>query len=169
MAFYYFDTSAVVKYYVTEPGSTWVRQLIEEQDPESYQARHLIFIAEITRVEVAAGLAVIERTGRIKRAERDREYRRFISQLTHRYAIVPLTTADLESAAQLTQHHPLKAYDVVQLAAALRYRQVLARHQDVFTFVCGDRALLAAAQAEDLSTANPFDHVSPQDTLRRSR
>ncbi len=127
MAFYYFDTSAVVKYYVTEPGSTWVRQLIEEQDPESRQVRHLIFIAEITRVEVAAGLAVIERTGRIERAERDREYRRFISQLTHRYAIIPLTTAGLESAAQLTQHHSLKAYDAVQLAAALRYRQVLAR------------------------------------------
>jgi predicted nucleic acid-binding protein len=66
MAVYYFDTSAVVKYYVTEPGSTWARQLIEERDEESTQVRHHICIAEITRVEVAAGLAVIERIGRIK-------------------------------------------------------------------------------------------------------
>jgi hypothetical protein len=27
MSLYYFDTSALVKYYVTEPRSTWVRQL----------------------------------------------------------------------------------------------------------------------------------------------
>lgn len=81
-------------------------------------------VAEITRVEVAAGLAVIERVGRIKRSERDREYRRFTSQLTHRYAIIPLITSDLATAADLTQHHPLKAYDAVQLAVALRYRQL---------------------------------------------
>jgi predicted nucleic acid-binding protein len=35
MAFYYFDASALVKYYVTEPGSAWVRQLIEERDSET--------------------------------------------------------------------------------------------------------------------------------------
>jgi hypothetical protein len=28
MAIYYFDVSAVVKYYVPEPGSLWIRQLL---------------------------------------------------------------------------------------------------------------------------------------------
>ena len=120
MAFYYFDASALVKYYVTEPGSTWVRQMIDEQDPMSGQAHHIILVAEITRVEVAAGLAVIERVGRIRRAERDRAYRRFMSQLAHRYAIMPLSTDDFATAAHLTQQHPLKAYDAIQLATALR-------------------------------------------------
>ena len=83
MAFFYFDASALVKYYVTEPGSSWVRQLIEERDPETKRNSNVILIAEITRVEVAAGLGVIERVGRIKRSERNREYRRFISQLAH--------------------------------------------------------------------------------------
>jgi predicted nucleic acid-binding protein len=168
MAIYYFDASAVVKYYVTEPGSAWVRQLIEARDVERAQARHHIFIAEITRVEVAAGLAVIERIGRIKRAEREREYRRFNSQLVHRYAIIPLTTGDLETAAHLTQTHPLKAYDAVQLAVALRHRQFLASYQHTVTFVCSDHTLLTAAQAERLPTDNPFDHVSPHDTLESS-
>lgn len=90
MAFYYLDASAVVKYYVTEPGSGWVRQLVEERDPKTHQSSHVVLVAEITRVEVAAGLAVIERVGRIRRLERDREYRRFISQLTHRYAIIAM-------------------------------------------------------------------------------
>ena len=161
MALYYFDASALVKYYVTEPGSTWVRQLIEEQGGETGQFHHVVLVAEITRVEVAAGLAIIERTGRIRRAERDREYARFMAQLVHRYAIIPLTTSDCETAAALTQRHPLKAYDAVQLAVALRYHTVLATHP--LTFVCGDQTLVAAAQAEGLSIDNPFAHVVPEE------
>jgi predicted nucleic acid-binding protein len=42
MALYYCDTSALVKYYVTEPGSTWVRQLIEERDAETSHFRYII-------------------------------------------------------------------------------------------------------------------------------
>ena len=161
MALSYFDTSALVKYYVTEPGSTWVRQLIEERDEETSHFRHIILVAEITRVEVAAGLAVIERVGRIRRSERDREYAHFIAQLVHRYTIIPLTTIDLEAAAALTQRHPLKAYDAVQLAMALRYHKILAAHS--LTFICGDSTLITAAQTEGLATANPFDHVVPED------
>ena len=111
MAFYFFDTSAVVKYYVTEPGSAWVRQLIDAWEPDRNPARHVILVAEITRVEVAAGLAIIERVGRIRREDRQRAYHRFIHQLSHRYAIVPLLTDDFATAADLTQRHPLKTYD----------------------------------------------------------
>ncbi|SNB62554.1 type II toxin-antitoxin system VapC family toxin [Thermoflexus hugenholtzii] len=163
MAFYYFDASALVKYYVTEPGSTWVRYLVEARDPETAQWVHTVFVAEITRVEVAAGLAVIERTGRIRRAQRDREYRRFVSQFVSRYAVLPLATADLEYAADLTQQYPLKAYDAVQLAVALRYARILAAFELPLIFVSGDAVLLAAARAEGLPTDNPFDHVAPED------
>lgn len=165
MAFYYFDTSALVKYYVTEPGSTWVRQVIEELNSETGRPSHVILVAEITRVEVAAGLAVIERIGRIGRTARNREYGRFISHLALRYAIVPLSTDDFEKAAALTQQYPLKAYDAVQLAAALRSRGVIAAHP--FTFVCGDTTLISAAKAEGLAGENPFDHVTPEDTSAR--
>jgi predicted nucleic acid-binding protein len=105
-------------------------------------------------------LAIIERVGRIGRAEREREYLRFISQLVYRYTVIPVTTENLETAARLTQQYPLKAYDAVQLATALQVRQALADQS--LTFVCGDRSLLAAAQTEQLSVDNPFDHVTPQ-------
>jgi len=163
MALYYFDASALVKYYVTEPGSTWVRYLAEDWDAGTARWAHTIFAAEITRVEVAAGPAVIERTGRIRRAQRDHEYRRFVSQFVSRYTVIPLTTADLEYAADLTQRHPLKAYDAVQLAVALRYASILAALGLPLTFVSGDAALLVAARAEGLPTENPFDHVAPED------
>jgi len=163
MALYYFDASALVKYYVTEPGSTWVRHLVEARDSETAQWIHAIFVAEITRVEVAAGLALIERTGRIRKAQRDREYRRFVHQFVSRYAIIPLTTADLEHAADLTQQYPLKAYDAVQLAVALRYARILAAFGLPLIFISGDAALLNAARAEGLSTENPFDHIALED------
>jgi predicted nucleic acid-binding protein len=161
MTLYYFDASAVVKYYVPEPGSTWVRQLLDAQAPGGVHAQHLILVAEVTRVEVAAGLAILERVGRIRRAQRVREYQRFTSHLIQRYAIIPLMTNDYVTAAHLTQHHPLKAYDAVQLAVALRYGLVLAGHP--FTFVSGDTTLLTAARAEGLATENPFDHVTPEE------
>lgn len=161
MALYYFDASAVVKYYVPEPGSAWVHQLIDAPATGSVHAQHLILVAEVTRVEVAAGLAVLERVGRIRRAQRVREYQRFTSHLSQRYAIIPLTTNDYVTAAHLTQHHPLKAYDAVQLAVALRYGLVLAGYP--FTFVSGDTTLLTAARTEGLAIENPFDHVAPEE------
>ena len=95
-----------------------------------------------------------------------REYQRFTNHLIHHYAIIPLSTADFVAAADLTQRHPLKAYDAVQLAVALRYGQILSGHP--FTFVSGDSTLLAAALAEGLVTENPFDHAIPDESPGRS-
>lgn len=136
--------------------------------PDRNPTRHVILVAEITRVEVAAGLAIIERVGRIRREDRQGAYHRFIHQLSYRYAIVPLLTGDFATAADLTQRHPLKAYDAVQLAIALRYHQFLSQHQVSCTVVSGDGALLGAAQAESLPTENPFDHSLPEDTAEQS-
>ena len=64
----------------------------------------------------------------------------------------------------MTQQYPLRAYDAVQLAVALRYARILAAFGLPLIFVSGDAALLNAARAEGLPTDNPFDHVSPEDS-----
>ena len=92
------------------------------------------------------------------------EYDRFISQLVHRFVVIALSGEVLEEAADLTQRHPLKAYDAVQLAVALRQNRALATVRQSLIFVSGDKTLLTAAKAEGLAIDNPFDHVSPQDT-----
>ena len=71
-------------------------------------------------------------------------------------------------AADLARQHPLKAYDAVQLAVALRQHHALRAVRQSLIFVSGDKTLLAAAEAEGLATDNPFDHVSPQDTPERA-
>ncbi len=164
MAILFLDTSALVKYYVTEPGSTWIRQLIDGRDSDT-SFLHVIFVAEITRVEVAAGISIIERIGRIHKAQKRREYDRFVSDLLHRYAVIPLKSAILRSAAELTQRHPLKAYDAVQLAVALWQERALKSRGLSLVFVCGDKTLLTAANAEGLAIENPFNHLSSGDTI----
>ncbi len=64
MPVYYLESSALVKYYVTEPGSTWVRQVVDAEE-------NVLVSAEITIAEVAAALGVITRIGRISRHQRD--------------------------------------------------------------------------------------------------
>ena len=51
MSDYYLDASALVKRYVDEIGSAWVRQLTEPRPGDA------VLLAEITLAEVAAALA----------------------------------------------------------------------------------------------------------------
>ena len=57
MAVYFFDSSALVKRYVTEVGTAWVRQLCTPA------ARHELYIARLTGAEIVAALAKRARSG----------------------------------------------------------------------------------------------------------
>ena len=157
MCFYYFDASTLVKRYVTEPGSTWVRELLDRTSPDGKRG-NTVYIAEVSVVEVAAALAILTRTNHIGLRDRDLAYRRFLNDTAHLYYLVPVRTEDFHAAARLTQRYPLKAYDAIQLAVALRY-QALARRKLNLIFVSGDKQQLRAAAAEGLTTDNPFDHL----------
>jgi len=159
MSFYYFDASTLVKQYVTEPGSTWVRELLGRTDTDGKRG-NTVCIAEVSVVEVAAALAILARTNHIRLRDRDLAYRRFINDTAHLYYLVPVRTNDFHAAARLIQRHPLKAYDAIQLAVALRHHQALARRKLDLIFVSGDKQQLRAAAAEGLATDNPFDHPS---------
>lgn len=159
MQLHYFDASAVVKYYIREPGTMWMRGLVGEADEGT------ALISEATITEAAAAFAVLHRVGRISRRARDGAYRAFSKHINvGTWEPVPVLTDDFRFAAELTQRHPLKAYDAVQLAVALRQHRILAEQDFSSTFVSGDATLLEAAQSEGLATDNPFDHVVQDDT-----
>ena len=165
MALYYLDASALVKYYIREPGSTWVRALVDALLPDSNLRAHQVLMSEASIAECAAAFAILHRTGRISRKVRDGAFRAFMRHIAGEiFFPIPVQTSDFQLAAHLTQRHPLKAYDAVQLAVALRYARILAAFGFPLTFVSGDATLLAAAQAEGLPTENPFDHIAPEDT-----
>ncbi len=146
MSLLFFDSSALVKRYLTEIGSMWV-------DAQTDLATgNTIIVAEITRVEVAAALAARHRaTGGITQAERDQLFKLLAHHAAAEYRAIPITGAVVDRAMQLTQQYRLRGYDAVQLAASLSAAAVL----PMLTFIAADDDLLVAARAEGLAVENP--------------
>ncbi|MBI4788003.1 MAG: type II toxin-antitoxin system VapC family toxin [Chloroflexi bacterium] len=118
-----------------------------------------ITIAEIAVAEVASAFAILVRRRVVSKADGDDAYRRFIGEFRSEYTLAYLTSALILAAAELTQRHPLKAYDAVQLALALNANKALQEEKLSLTFVTSDKTLLQAAQAEGLAAENPQDHA----------
>lgn len=132
MSLFFLDSSVLVKRYLAEAGSSWVNQLTESS------AGHLIAVAELARVEVAAAVAARCRAGAITTAERDALVDLLLHHFAAEYYIIALDSATVSRAVTLTQHHRLRAYDAVQLATALTAAAVLPG----LIFVAADHELL---------------------------
>jgi len=148
MAVYYLDTSAIVKRYVAEPGSDWVKQLC-------MASGNVVVLAEITLAETAATFSRLWREGQINEDERRGYLNLFIGDCEE-YQLVAVERSIINLAVDLTQGHPLRGYDAVQLAAALSAQKLLREAE--FIFVTSDQRLIAAAKDEGLKTDSPLLH-----------
>ncbi len=151
MTAYFLDSSAVVKRYLPEHGTAWIRHLCAPGSGNT------IILSAITVVEVAAALAARHRaTGGISRTARDNALTLFLRHYGGEYDVTDLDRAILGQAVELPQRHRLRGYDAVQLATALAADRVL-RMAGVgnLTFIAADTELLAAARAEGLAAADP--------------
>ena len=129
----YLDTSAVVKRYVSEPGSPDMVALTS--------AAEAVATSLVTRAEVAAALARAVRVGTLDNDGGRRAQRRF-SQDWPTLVKVPVTEALVFRAETLAWDHGLRGYDAVHLAAALTWRDAIGRDVVLATF---DRQLWEAA------------------------
>lgn len=148
MTSYFLDSSALVKRYITEQGSKWIRSLTLPR------ARNIIFIAPVTQLEVVSSLARRWREGTISRALFDRSRMLFARHTSRQYTVITFDSALAGIAEDLILKYPLRAYDSVQLAAAVQ-AQLKMPNKDKITFVCADNRLREAATAENLDTINP--------------
>jgi len=154
VSLYFLDSSALVKRYVTETGSAWISALT---DPEN---RNPLIIARITWVEVLSALARRQREGSLTPDDVTRATLAFRYDLDMQYQVAELDRALAEAAGELVTRHPLRAYDAVQLASALRVQSELVRTRaPALTFLSADDRLVAIAQAEGLLTDNPNRHL----------
>lgn len=134
---YFLDASALVKAYVRERGTDDVRKLY----------RRTLAASMLSMVEVRSALRRRQREGNISEAHVDAILSALKVDLAEMWAVEARKSV-LESAGELIDRHPLRAYDSVQLASALSiFRRVRA-----VTFVCADNALTHAAAAEGLRT-----------------
>ncbi len=154
MTTYYVDSSALVKRYVVETGSAWVQTLC---DPS---AGHVLALAHIGLVEVAAALGIKHRQGALIASVRDGLLRDLQHDAHRQYWLVDVDQALIIQAIALTRRQKLRGYDAVHLAGALFLQEtLLAQGLPVPVFLSADQELLAAAQEEGLVTDNPEMHL----------
>ena len=152
MSNFYFDTSALVKHYLLEPGSHWVQTLLRGRYT-------LVFTSELTSIETVCTFARRRREKLLMEGDFGQVLTIFQYDFIHRYISMQVEAAVLDAAQQLATRHPLRAYDAVHLATAWFANGELLRAREApLTFVCADERLLAIAQAEGLSTVNPNDY-----------
>ena len=150
---YFLDSSALIKRYVVEIGSPWIKTLTDSQTGNS------LLLVRITWVEVLSAFARRQREGSITTAEVAALIAKFRSEFNSRYRVIEVDRALVERAGELIVQYPLRAYDAVQLAAALRVQSVLTSILETqLIFVSADNRLLDIAQSAGLAIDNPNNY-----------
>jgi hypothetical protein len=153
MAAYYFDSSALVKRYAQEVGSSWVNSLTDLQSGNN------IFTALVTGAEIVAAIARKARVSSIPMQDATAAIVTFKGHFKTEYHVVLINAAIVERAMDLAERYGLRGYDAVQLASALTVQAELSVGGVSLTaFVSADTDLNKAAQAEGLVVETPGDH-----------
>lgn len=149
---YFLDSSALLKRYVPEVGTAWMQSI---SDPQS---QNLLIVAHIAWVEICSAVARRQREASISNIQANQILAAFSAHWNTQYFIVAIDKTVIDLAGQLVNQHPLRAYDAVQLAAALSLQEQLTPPNASLTFLTADSRLLAIAQAENLLADNPNLH-----------
>jgi predicted nucleic acid-binding protein len=153
MTTYYVDTSALVKRYVDEIGSAWVRSIL---DPS---AQPSVIIVHLAIVEMMSALARRRRDSTLTPADYAQIQAAFRADCLNEYRIVTAVDGIIDEATHFIERYPLRAYDAVHLGAAVvANRHLLADGLAPLVFLSADDHLNDAASAEGLAVENPNRH-----------
>jgi hypothetical protein len=153
VAVYFVDSSALVKRYISETGSTWVLSLFDSA------LNNDILIATITGVEIVAAITRRARSGSISAANAMAACNQFRSDLQSEYQVVEITERIITSAMALAETQGLRGYDAVQLAVGREINALcVANSLPPVTFVSADNELNAAEASEGLLVENPNNY-----------
>jgi hypothetical protein len=147
---YFFDASALVKGYLHEPGSGWVRRVLTRMGTP-------VFISPLSGAEVLAAIARKARACEIHGRTQREGVTAFRRDYQRRFAHIAVSAGVVEEAMALVLAHPLRGADAVQLGSALLLREAAPRLRALI-FVAADSPLLRVARRTGLATENPLDH-----------
>lgn len=147
MAFYYLETSALVKLYVRESGTERVLALANRT------TENRLAILALTQVEFRSAVRRRERNGEIPPLVATQLLEAFKRHVEQRFVSQVINDFVLDIASALVDRHALRAYDAAQLAGYLALRS--SAGTDVPIFVCSDHALLEAALLEGIPILDP--------------
>jgi hypothetical protein len=150
---YYLDASALVKRYVDERGSEWIRAMMDSEEET------LFFTSRMTIVEVISAFSRRVREGTLTVEDFASARDMFRSDCLDDYQVMPPSLAVVDQACALLERHPLRAYDATHLATAIGAQAFLTEKEyPLVTFLSADNDLNEAAKAEDLTVDNPNRH-----------
>ncbi|HEY7849811.1 MAG TPA: type II toxin-antitoxin system VapC family toxin [Ktedonobacterales bacterium] len=160
MSAYFLDSSAIVKRYHREPGTSWLQSICE---PRSHPP---LYASQLAQVEVVAALRRTGRTQNLHPSFVDVMTRGFERHIAlsdptgpnPMYRLVPVSQPILALAAELCnqywrlQPYPLRSLDAIQLACALA---AAADVSDELVVVTADVRLAAIASLEGFRVIHP--------------
>jgi len=150
---YYLDASAMVKRYVNEQGSEWMRATMDSEEET------LLFTSRMTIVEVISAFSRRVREGTLTLQDFVSAREMFRSDCLDDYQVMPPSLAVVDQACALLERYPLRAYDATHLATAISAQEFLTgKEYSPVTFLSADDDLNDAAKAEDLTVDNPNRH-----------
>jgi predicted nucleic acid-binding protein len=153
MTAYYFDSSAIIKRYLVEVGSTWVTSVAD------LAAGNEIYVARITFVEVISAVTRKSRGSGLSAAGATKAIADFRHDFANEYSLIEQTPELIEWAGDLAEVHALRAYDAVQLASVLEINaNMKAARSSAVMLASADGALNTAAIAEGLAVDDPNTH-----------
>lgn len=149
---YFLDTSALLKRYVEEEGSGYIRQLLAHPQLSFHQSF-------LTPLETTSALYRRHRAGLLSIEELTQILNAYTVHTRDQYVTILHSDSLMIQAAALIGQHPLRTLDAIQLAAALSLRTSLAEDAPSLTFLSADERLLTVARREHLLTDNPNNHL----------
>ena len=154
MADYYLDSSALVKRYVNERGTTWIRSLLQQGTPSS------LFVVQVAGPEVVSAFFRKARGGQSTLYAAQQAASAFHVDWSYLFRVVAVIDNIVSAAIALAEKHYLRGYDAVHLAAVLEVqRRLQAVGAPPLTFVSADLEQLNAAGAEGLPVENPDNYT----------
>jgi uncharacterized protein len=149
LAGYFFDSSALVKLYHHENGTTVVDQIVNATGNQ-------VRVSRLTVAELTSAFAIKVRTQSITRQDADVFLRQFQGDIAiGKLEVFSIGEGEFAIAEALVERYAfdsrLRALDALQLAVALELRnQKLVEH-----FVAADAILCEVAKLEGFSVINP--------------
>jgi len=146
VAAYFFDSSAIVKRYLTETGTTWVSRITD------LASGNKVYLVRIAFVEVISAIARRSGGPGLSTSAASKAIADFRDDFANEYSVIETTPTLIESAADYAETYLMRAYDAVQLAAVLQLNtEATSLGLASIILISADGALNTAAVAEGLA------------------
>jgi predicted nucleic acid-binding protein len=120
---------------------------------------NIIFIAEITTVEITSAIVRRRKGGSLSVIDATNALTQFDADLRNEYFVLEINSTILTEARKLVGNYNLRSLDAIQLAVAVIFnREQLANGLPSLIFVSADIELLNAASQTGLLIENPNNY-----------